>query len=65
MTAETRPVANEAEKILKSGWKDPVVAGWAIKMLPLLEIGETRTACPVLSLSMQEGLSLESGNLDV
>lgn len=53
---------NEVERHIVARWHDGQVARWVLDRMPLLEKGNTHPSCPVLSLSMEEGLHVEVGD---
>ena len=58
-------VKNEVEHHIITSWQDRQVARWVLDRLSLLEKGNTHPSCPVLSLSMEEGLHLEVGDENI
>lgn len=55
-------VKKEVERHIVTHWHDEKVAKWVLDRMPLLEKGNTHPSCPVLSLSMEEGLRVEVGD---
>lgn len=55
-------VKKEVERHIVTHWRDGQVAKWVLDRTPLLERGNTHPSCPVLSLSIKEGLHVEVGD---
>ncbi len=64
-TEKLFPVSSAIKKRIYNGWTDEKVATWVISQLPLLDIGERHTSVPVLKLSLEKGLEVDSGIIDL